>query len=98
MKNEILEELHLGKMVKEQVNSKGIRTAWLANQLHCHRNNIYKIYEKDWIDTHILLKLCYILDYDFFALLSQHYQEQRKNVCKRTQNGEETHTNQGLSK
>lgn len=72
------DQIHMGSIVKEYVNNKGIRVSWLADQLHCHRNNVYKIYEKDWIDTHILLKLCYILDYDFFALLSRHYQEQRK--------------------
>lgn len=75
---EVIEQIHIGSIVKEQVANKGIRVAWLAEQLHCHRNNIYKIYEKQWIDTHVLLKLCFLLDYDFFVLLSRHYQEHRK--------------------
>jgi len=74
-----IDDIHMGKLVKAQVTKKGIRVSWLAEQLHCHRNNIYKMYEKQWIDTHLLLRLCELLDYDFFAPLSNHYQEIRKN-------------------
>ena len=48
------DDIHIGKLVKAQVTKKGIRVSWLAEQLHCHRNNIYKMYEKQWIDTHLL--------------------------------------------
>lgn len=73
------DDIHMGKLFKSQVEKKGIRVSWLAEQLHCHRNNIYKLYEKQWIDTHLLMRLCEILDYDFFASLSKHYQETRKS-------------------
>ena len=67
-----VDQIHIGKIIKEQVALKGIRISWLAEQLHCHRNNIYKIYEKQWIDTHILMNLSKILDFDFFLYLSKY--------------------------
>ncbi len=66
-------EVHIGKIIKQVVTDKGIRTGWLAKQLHCNRNNIYKIYGRPWIDTLTLAKLSKILDYDFFAQLSECY-------------------------
>ena len=84
MKSEIPKELHLGNIVKEQVDRKGYRTVWLAEQLHCHRNNIYKIYEKQWIDTELLLKLSFILNCDFFAIISEYYKRERKSSHKFT--------------
>lgn len=72
-----IDEIHIGSIVKAQVECKGIKVSWLAQRLHCHRNNVYKIFEKQWIDSLVLLKLCFILDYDFFAVFSQYYQENR---------------------
>lgn len=66
-------EVHIGKIIKQVVTDKGIRTGWLAKQLNCNRNNIYKIYGRPWIDTQTLAKLSKILDYDFFAQLSECY-------------------------
>lgn len=65
--------LHIGKCIKEVVEKKGIRTIWLARQLHFHRNNIYKIYERPFIDTELLMSLSLLLDYDFFAELSHQF-------------------------
>ena len=65
-------KIHIGELIKKQVKIKGIRVSWLAEQLHCHRNNIYKIYEKQWIDTHILMQLSKCLNHDFFMDLSKY--------------------------
>ena len=64
-------KIHIGELIKSQVKNKGIKVSWLANQMHCHRNNIYKIYEKQWIDTHILMQLSICLSHDFFMDLSK---------------------------
>ena len=65
-------KIHIGELIKKQVKIKGIRVSWLAEQLHCHRNNIYKIYEQQWIDTHILMQLSKCLNHDFFMDLSKY--------------------------
>ena len=70
--------IHIGQLVRQEVHDRGIRVSWFAEQLHCHRNNIYKIYEKPWIDTQMLLQISLILHHDFFNDLSNYYQQTQK--------------------
>lgn len=74
------EEPHIGKLIKRHVNNKGIRIGWLAEQLGCHRNNVYKIFERPWIDTQTLMKISLIFEYDFFFELSKYYKNNVKTV------------------
>ena len=68
---------HIGNLIKEQVTQKGIKVSWLAEQLNCHRNNVYLIFSRRWIDTDTLMKLSRILNHDFFADLSARYRGER---------------------
>lgn len=52
---------------------------WFADQLACSRTNIYKIFERTSIDTADLLRICTILDYDFFAEYSKRLKENKKS-------------------
>lgn len=65
--------MHMGKQIKNYVDSHGIRIGWLAKHLLCHRNTIYNLYERDWIDTQTLMRLSFLLKHDFFADLSNYY-------------------------
>ena len=66
---------HIGRHIHEVVEQKGIKVPWLAQQLGCHRNNVYLIFSRPWIDTGTLMKLSHLLGYDFFAFLSGWYRE-----------------------
>lgn len=70
--NEMATEVHIGKLIKQQMDEQGRRAVWLAKQLNCDRSNIYKIYRCKTIDANRLLKISQILQYDFF----QHYSQQ----------------------
>lgn len=76
-------EYNIGEIIKAEVTRKGIKVSWLAEQLNCHRNNVYLIFSRRWIDTDTLMKLSRILNHDFFADLSALY------------HGEETQGNNG---
>lgn len=69
-----IEQIHIGKLIKQTVKNKGVKVAWLAQQMHCHRNNIYKMYEKSWIDTETLMKISLLLDFNFFHLYSNYFE------------------------
>lgn len=69
------ENIHIGKYIKEYMSRKGIRVSWLAAQLNCHRNNIYLIFSRPWIDTDTLMKISQILQHNFFEDLSHWYKE-----------------------
>ena len=44
----------IGEIIKEELNKQGKTTVWLAEQLGCHRTNIYKVYGRATIDTGML--------------------------------------------
>ena len=70
-----IKDIHIGRHIQEVVAQKGVKVPWLAQQLGCHRNNVYLIFSRQWIDTGTLMKLSCILGYDFFAVLSGWYKK-----------------------
>lgn len=70
--------MHIGRLIKEQMEAQGKTVSWLARELAYCRTNIYKIYDKKSIDTDLLLRICSLLDYDFFAVYSK---ELKKSVA-----------------
>ena len=65
--------LLIGERIKQELKRQGKTSVWLAQQLGCHRTNIYKVYAKSTIDTGMLLHISRILRYDFFKLYSEEY-------------------------
>ena len=78
------EEYHIGHRIKEYIDSHGIKLQWLSRQLHCHRNTLYNLFERNWIDSDLLMKLSLLLEHDFFAEFSEEYK--RKWESKTSQN------------
>ena len=74
------DEPHIGKMIKRHLINKGIRIGWLAERLGCHRNNIYKMMDRAWMDTQTLMRISLILEHDFFSELSEAYEKEAKTI------------------
>ena len=68
-------EVHIGRLIKRRIEDNGIRVSWFAQKLGCHRNNVYIIFNRSWIDTETLMSICIILHHDFFQDLSEIYQK-----------------------
>lgn len=71
------EEPHIGRLIKAELARQGRSVTWLAAQLNYSRQYLYKLFRRKWIYTDLLLKICDILDYDFFKCFSE-WREQRK--------------------
>lgn len=65
-----LTKIHVGREIKRVLQEQRRPASWLAQQLSCDRTNIYKIFGKSSIDTHLLMRISKILSYDFFHYLS----------------------------
>jgi len=63
--------LHIGSLIYTTLKQKGHSVTWLASQLHCDRSNLYKIFDKYYIDTDLLYRISKILNTDFFQYYSQ---------------------------
>ncbi|MBQ7532957.1 MAG: helix-turn-helix domain-containing protein [Bacteroidales bacterium] len=71
-------EPHIGHLIKMELRNQGRSITWLAKQLNFSRQNIYKILNRNWIYTDLLLKICDLLDYDFFKNFSDYVNERKK--------------------
>lgn len=76
--NTMHEEPHIGNLIKEELNRQGRTITWLARQLGFSRQNAYKIFNRRWIYTDLLLKICDLLDYDFFKCYSDYRNNRKK--------------------
>ena len=76
--NDMNEEPHIGRLIKAELARKGYSITWLAEQLGYSRQNAYKIFSRPWIYTDLLLKICDLLDYDFFKCYSEWWNNKEK--------------------
>jgi hypothetical protein len=58
-------EVHIGKLIKEQVNKKNMNICDFAQKIHCVRENVYYIFRSPSIDINRLIMIGKVLDYDF---------------------------------
>ena len=65
--------MHIGQLIKEQLELQEKTVVWFASELSCHRTNVYKILSKKSIDTHELERISKILNYNFFEKYSQKF-------------------------
>lgn len=57
---------HIGDLIKAELQRQGRTITWLANEVHCTRENFYKIFKHSWINTDMLFQISEALKHDFF--------------------------------
>ena len=65
-----VEPFHIGLLIKAELARQGRSITWLAQQIGCTRENLYKIMRRNWIYTDTLFKISDALDHDFFKACS----------------------------
>ena len=63
--------VHIGHCIFDKLHEQGKTTVWLAQQIGCHRTNVYKLYDKMSIDTSVLFRISRALDFNFFNLYTE---------------------------
>lgn len=71
---------HIGHIIKEELARQERTVAWLARKLNYSRQNIYHIFECQWIATDILLKICDILGCNFFKVYSDYWESKNRKI------------------
>ncbi len=61
-----IKDIHIGRQIKEKLKEQGKTTVWLARQIPCSPNHLYKVYSSASINTDLLKHISNILDYNFF--------------------------------
>lgn len=59
-------ELHLGKLLKAELERQGRTAVWLSKQVNCTPENIYKAFRSQWLTMPLLFRISRALGHDFF--------------------------------
>ena len=68
----------IGQLIKEELTAQERSVSWFARKLCLDRSNVYRLFQKNSIDTSLLTRISLVLNKDFFSLLSE-YVQQRQN-------------------
>lgn len=65
----------IGILIKEELERQERSISWFARKLSCDRSNVYRLFQKENIDTGLLTRISLLLNHDFFADLSEKIKE-----------------------
>lgn len=63
-------ELHIGQLIKEQLERSGMKKTEFARRINRTSQNVYAIFERTSIDSALLASISEILNYNFFEVLA----------------------------
>ena len=57
--------VHYGQEVKAKVDESGMSIAEFARRIKSSRNNVYNIFNREYVDLRLLRTISEVLDFDF---------------------------------
>lgn len=69
----------IGELIKEELKSQERSITWFARKLCIDRSNVYRLFQKNSVDTDLLTRISLVLNRDFFAVLTQALEERRNS-------------------
>ena len=70
--------IHIGHLIREQLKADDRSVSWLAREIHCTRNNLYKIFNKPSLDGDLILKISVAMNFNFFQYYTAGFLENMK--------------------
>ena len=64
---------HIGQIIEKELHRHERSVTWFARRLYCDRTNVYNIFRRQSLDTELLLRISIILEYNFFQIYSDIY-------------------------
>ena len=68
----------IGQRIKEVLEEEGRTVTWLADQMGCSREYLYKVFVRTWISTDLLVRISEVMRHDFFRDYSRTLRYKRK--------------------
>ena len=63
--------IHIGHLIEAQLKRDERSASWLARQIPCTRNHVYKIFRKASLDCALLLRISKVMQFNFFQYYTQ---------------------------
>lgn len=65
--------IHIGHLIREQLKKDQRSASWLAREIHCTRNHVYKIFNKPSLDGNLILRISIAMNFNFFQYYSAEF-------------------------
>ena len=69
---------HIGHLIQEQLRKDQRSVGWLARQIPCSRNHVYKIFNKPSLDGDLILKISVAMNFNFFQYYTAEFLKKMK--------------------
>ena len=76
--------IHIGQLIREQLKADQRSASWLAREIGCSRNHVYKVFKKSSLEADLILKISIAMSFNFFQ-----YYSAEVNAAMKTRMGEE---------
>lgn len=73
----------IGSLIKEELERQERSISWFARKLSCDRSNIYRLFQKNSIDTELLTRISIILNRNFFVEIAENTEKRAKSQNQR---------------
>lgn len=70
--------IHIGHLIHEQLKKDQRSASWLAREIHCTRNNVYKIFNKASLDSDLILLISKAMHFNFFQYYTAEFLQTMK--------------------
>ena len=70
----------IGKEIRRELKRQGRSGVWLARQLPCSDNYVYKLFSKKTMDADLLWRISDIMDINFFRLYMDKWERRRRII------------------
>lgn len=77
--------IHIGQLIEAELHRQERFVTWFAKKLYCDRTNIYSIFKRQSIDTDLLMRICHILNCNFFGYYSAEIQQKVPFIAKQNE-------------
>lgn len=66
-----INNLHIGHLIQTQLKADQRSVGWLAREIGCTRNNVYKIFNKVSLDSDLLFRISKAMRFNFFRYYTE---------------------------
>lgn len=67
-------EVSIGRLIQDELKHQERTVTWLSRKIHCDRRNIYDIFNRNNIDSNLLMRISMAMGVDFFKVFSDSLQ------------------------
>ncbi len=70
--------LHIGHLIREQLKADQRSVSWLAREIGCTRNHVYKIFNKASLEGDLIFKVSIAMNFNFFQYYTAAFMDSMK--------------------